>query len=136
MGAGRVGAWACGRPRVTTTGTGMGTSDCLHSNELVSERPLERAWLSPMTQPAFICRMVLSQSQLMPTVPLAPAGEGEGSGAVASVVSPLQAPHSYCNSQETSVTQERAAGLPITCQRRCFITFLWWINISRALSLP
>lgn len=29
--------------------TGMGTSVCLHSDELVSERPLERAWQSPMT---------------------------------------------------------------------------------------
>lgn len=27
----------------------MGTSVCLHSDELVSERPLERAWQSPMT---------------------------------------------------------------------------------------
>lgn len=27
----------------------MGTSVCLHSDELVSERPLERAWRSPMT---------------------------------------------------------------------------------------
>lgn len=135
MGAGRVGTWACGRPRVTTTGTGMGTSDCLHLDELVSEWPLERAWLSPMTQPAFICRMELSQPELMPTAPLAPEGGG-GKGAVASMLSPLQAPHSHSHPQETSVTLERAAGLPIACQRRCFITFLWWINISRALSLP
>lgn len=62
MGAGRVGVKACGRPRVTAMGTGMGTSVCLHLDELVSERPLERAWRSLMAQPAFICRMELSQS--------------------------------------------------------------------------
>lgn len=59
---GRVGVRACGHPHVTALGTGMGTSVCLHLDELVSERPLERAWRSPMTQPAFICRMELSQS--------------------------------------------------------------------------
>lgn len=35
----------------------MGTSVCLHSDELVSERPLERAWRSPMTHFLLVCGM-------------------------------------------------------------------------------
>lgn len=46
-GEGGGGECVCGC--VTAIGTRMGTSVCLHSDELVSELPLERAWLSPMT---------------------------------------------------------------------------------------
>lgn len=56
--SGCEGLWT---PTCDSSGDGHG-DECLHLDELVSERPLERAWRSPMTQPAFICRMELSQS--------------------------------------------------------------------------
>ena len=58
----RWGRARCLRGLVMATGTGVGTSVCLHSDELVSEQPLERPWRSPMTQPAFSCRMKLCLS--------------------------------------------------------------------------
>lgn len=39
----KEGGGECVRGCATAPGTGMGTSVCLHSDELVSERPLERA---------------------------------------------------------------------------------------------
>lgn len=47
----------------------MGTSVCLHSDELVSKRPLERAWHSPMTHSLlFLQDDTQCQPQPVPTV--------------------------------------------------------------------
>lgn len=54
---------------VTAMGTRMGTSVCLHSDELVSELPLERAWLSPMTHSL----LYLQDHTLPPAQPVATA---------------------------------------------------------------
>lgn len=95
--------------------TGMGTSVCLHSDELVSERPLERAWQSPMTHSL----LYLQDDTLGPgsgpcplTAPYLQLRRGRCCCWLLSLSSPP--PHSYCNSQETSVTQERVARLSIT----------------------
>lgn len=65
------------RECVTATGTGMGTSVCLHSDELVSEWPLESAWRSPMTHALlYLQDEAPSQPQPVPTAPLAFAPVG------------------------------------------------------------
>lgn len=105
----------CVRGCVTAIGTGMGTSVCLHSDELVSERPLERAWQSPMTHSL----LHLQDDTLGPSsspCPLPPTSGSSGGCCcwLLSLSSPRTLPYPYCNSQETSVTQERVARLSIT----------------------
>lgn len=93
----------CGR--VAAIGTRMGTSVCLHSDELVSELPLERAWLSSMTHSLlYLQDYTLHPAPACAHRPLALAPEV---GAVAGCSLPLPAPftsHSYYNSQDTLVT--------------------------------
>lgn len=62
--------WVCDSHR-----DGVGTSGCLHSDELVSELPPERAWLSPMTH----CFLYLQDHTLCPSPSLCLLPPGSGS---------------------------------------------------------
>lgn len=121
---------------VTATGTGMGTSVCLHLDELVSEQPLESAWRSPMTPPLLHLQdETPSQRQPVPTAPLALVPGGD---AVAGCSLPLPGPPApiYPATLRRPLTQEKTAGRPITSLEEAFTAFLWRINISWALSSP
>ena len=86
-----VRAWVC-----DITGTGMGTSVCLHSDELVSAWPLESAWRSPMTHPLLHLQdEAPSQSQPSPTAPLALAPRGGDAVAGCCLPSPGPPPLIY-----------------------------------------
>lgn len=122
--------------RCDNHGVEHGDGDCLHYEIISGSGGLLRGLaLTHDSTTAFICRMgTVSQSQLMPTF-LWLQGEREGQVPVASVVSPLQAPIHTATLRRLWSPKERAAGLLDHLPEEVFITFLWWISISRALSL-
>lgn len=98
----------------------MGTSVCLHSDELVSKRPLERAWHSPMTHSLlFLQDDTQCQPQPVSTVRWLWLQRG-----CCWLLSPSLTPCSSCKSQETLVTQERVTRLSITSLVEAFYQVL------------